>query len=146
MFKSIVWATDGGKHADEAFPLVKQLAQEGSAEITIVHVIERLEGAGAVGPPRRVDEDEVQADLEQRVQDLSSAGVRASVEVRGDVGARPAHETADVAREKNADLIVAGTHGRSGLVGLLLGSETQRLLHIAPCPVLVVPSGERKRA
>ncbi|MDQ6841033.1 MAG: universal stress protein [Actinomycetota bacterium] len=144
MFKSIVWATDGGEHADEAYPLVKQLAQVGNAEVTIVHVVERIEGAGAVGPPRRVDEDEVARDLEGRAQDLSSAGVTASVEIRGDVGARPAHETADVARKKSADLIVAGTHGRSGLAGLLLGSETQRLLHIAPCPVLVVPSRERR--
>lgn len=144
MFKSIVWATDGGEHADEAYPLVKQLAQDGNAEVTIVHVVERIEGAGAVGPPRRVDEDEVARDLERRAQDLSSAGVTASVEIRGDVGARPAHETADVARQKSADLIVAGTHGRSGLAGLLLGSETQRLLHIAPCPVLVVPSRERR--
>lgn len=144
MFKSIVWATDGGEHADEAYPLVKQLAQDGNAEVTIVHVVERIEGAGAVGPPRRVDEDEVARDLEGRAQDLSSAGVTASVEIRGDVGARPAHETADVARKKSADLIIAGTHGRSGLAGLLLGSETQRLLHIAPCPVLVVPSRERR--
>ena len=144
MFKSIVWATDGGEHADEAYPLVKQLAQDGNAEVTIVHVVERIEGAGAVGPPRRVDEDEVARDLERRAQDLSSAGVTASVEIRGDVGARPAHDTADVARKKSADLIVAGTHGRSGLAGLLLGSETQRLLHIAPCPVLVVPSRERR--
>jgi nucleotide-binding universal stress UspA family protein len=144
MFKAIVWATDGGEHADEAYPLVKQLAQDGNAEVTIVHVVERIEGAGAVGPPRRVDEDEVARDLEGRAQDLSSAGVTASVEIRGDVGARPAHETADVARKKSADLIVAGTHGRSGLAGLLLGSETQRLLHIAPCPVLVVPSRERR--
>jgi nucleotide-binding universal stress UspA family protein len=144
MFKAIVWATDGGEHADEAYPLVKQLAQDGNAEVTIVHVVERIEGAGAVGPPRRVDEDEVARDLEGRAQDLSSAGVTASVEIRGDVGARPAHETADVARKKSADLIIAGTHGRSGLAGLLLGSETQRLLHIAPCPVLVVPSRERR--
>jgi nucleotide-binding universal stress UspA family protein len=144
MFKSIVWATDGGEHADEAYPLVKQLAQDGNAEVTIVHVVERIEGAGAVGPPRRVDEDEVARDLEGRAQDLSSAGVTASVEIRGDVGARPAHETADVARKKSADLIVAGTLGRSRLAGLLLGSETQRLLHIAPCPVLVVPSRERR--
>jgi nucleotide-binding universal stress UspA family protein len=145
MFKSIVWATDGGEHADEAFPLVKQLAQDGSAEVTIVHVIERIEGGGAVGPPRRVDEDEIQANLEGRASDLSSAGISASVEIRGDVGARPAHEAADVARAKNADLIVAGTHGRSGLAGLLLGSETQRLLHLARCPVLIVPSAEMRR-
>jgi nucleotide-binding universal stress UspA family protein len=138
MFKSIVWAAHGPEHASQAFPIVKQLAEEGGGEVTIVHVIERVEAGGAVGPTRRVDEPQIQAELERLASDLSSAGVKASVEIRGDVGARPGHEIAEVARQKNADLIVAGTRGLSVIAGLLLGSETQRLLHIAPCPVLVI--------
>jgi nucleotide-binding universal stress UspA family protein len=47
---------------------------------------------------------------------------------------------ADVARDSGADLIVAGARGRTQLSGLLLGSVTQRLLHLGPCPVLVVPA------
>jgi nucleotide-binding universal stress UspA family protein len=140
MFKSIVWSTDGSEYAEQAFPLVVQLAKESGAEVTIAHVVERLEGAGAVGPPRRVDEAEIQAELKRRVEELSSEGIRASLEIRGDVGARPAHEVADIARQKNADLIVVGTRGLSVIAGLLLGSETQRLLHLAPCPVLAVPA------
>lgn len=140
MFKSIVWATDGSENAEKAYPVVKQLAQEGNAEVTIVHAVERVEGGGAIGPPRRVDEAQVQAELERRAQELSSDGVRASLEIKGEVGVRPAHAVAEVAQQKNADLIVAGTRGLGTLAGLLLGSETQRLLHIAPCPVLVVPS------
>ncbi len=140
MFKSIVWAIDGPEHADEAFPVVKEIAQEGGATITIVHVVERIGGLGAVGLPRRADEIEVQADLQRRAEELSSGGNSASVEIRGDVGARPAYEIVEIARQKGADLIVAGTRGLSPIGGLLLGSETQRLLHLAPCPVLVVPN------
>jgi nucleotide-binding universal stress UspA family protein len=62
------------------------------------------------------------------------------LKIVGDVGSRPAHEVANTAREVGADLIVVGTRGRTAIGGLLLGSVTNRLLHIAPCPVLVVPA------
>ena len=51
----------------------------------------------------------------------------------------PAHAIEEVAAEADADLIVAGTRGHSPVAGLLLGSVTQRLLHIARRPVLAVP-------
>ena len=48
---------------------------------------------------------------------------------------------ADFARRSQADVIVMGTRGRGQVAGLLLGSVTQRLLHLAHCPVLAVPPG-----
>lgn len=47
-----------------------------------------------------------------------------------------------LAKSESADVIVVGTRGHTALVGLLLGSVTQRLLLIAPCPVLAVPGAE----
>jgi len=140
MFKTIVWANDGSEPAGKALPLVKELAKEGGATVTIVHVVERIEGMGAVGVPHRADERDVQAHLRQLASDLSEEGINASLEIKGDVGAYPAHEVVDVARRVGADLIIAGTRGHTAIGGLLLGSVTNRLLHIAPCPVLVVPA------
>lgn len=143
MFKSIVWANDGSEAALRALPLVKELAHAGGASVTLVHVVERIEGSGAVGLPRRADEAEVQAQLRGLIDDLVKDGITASLEIKGDVGTRPAHEVVDLARKTDADLIVAGSRGQSPVAGLLLGSVTNRLLHIAPCPVLVVPPEPR---
>jgi nucleotide-binding universal stress UspA family protein len=143
MFKSIVWATDGSEHAEKAFSLVQQLAKEGGAKVTIVHAVERVEGIGGVSTaPRRVDEGELQEHFRELADQLKAEGIDAELTIRGDVGVRPANEVVKAAKEENADLIVAGSRGHSAIGGLLLGSVTNRLLHIAPCPVLVVPPTE----
>jgi nucleotide-binding universal stress UspA family protein len=61
-------------------------------------------------------------------------------------GTNAARVVADIAHEDDADVIVVGTRGHSPLVGALVGSVTQRLLHIAPCPVIAVPTGEHTHA
>jgi nucleotide-binding universal stress UspA family protein len=143
MFKSIVWANDGSEAAQRALPLVKELARADGATITIVHVVERVEGSGGIGPTRRVDEPELQAQLERLAGELEQEGLSVALYINSDVGARPAHEIIATVRERNADLIVVGSHGHTMIGGLLLGSVAYRLLHAAPCPVLVVPP-ERK--
>ena len=147
MFKSIVWATDGSEHADRALRYVTGLAQaEQGTSITIVHVAETGHGAGAAFLPRHGEERQIVHQLEEIADELRATGLSVSVEVRDKPGARPAHEIADIARKQGADLIVAGTRGLSALAGITLGSVTHRLLHIAPCPVLVVPLSEADRA
>jgi nucleotide-binding universal stress UspA family protein len=139
MFKSILWATDGSEHAARALPYVKDLAQAGDGtSITIAHVVETGHGAGAVFLPRRAEEDQIVKDLTRTTDELRANGFSVSLEINDEVGTRPAYEVAEIARRANADLIVAGSRGLSTLGGLLLGSVTHRLLHIAPCPVLVV--------
>jgi nucleotide-binding universal stress UspA family protein len=145
MYKAIIWSTDGSPNAERALPHVKELAKGEGATITIVHVVERIEGAGAVGPPLRADEAEVQSKLRKLAAGLSEEGFNVSLVIRGDVGARPAHEVLAAAQEVDADLIVVGSRGLGAITGLLLGSVAHRLLHIAPCPVLVVPPEDGQR-
>jgi len=57
-----------------------------------------------------------------------------------------AHLIADTAEEVRADVIVVGTRGHAPVAGLLLGSVVQRLLHVAHCPVLVVPATDGQAA
>ena len=147
MFKSIVWATDGSENAERALPYVQELAQAGeSVSITIVHVAELGYGAGAVFMPGRGEERQVVDRLREIADDLRQNGFTVSIEVRDEVGVRPAYEIAHIADRVGADLIIAGSRGLSTIGGLILGSVTHRLLHIARCPVLVVPPSEAERA
>jgi nucleotide-binding universal stress UspA family protein len=138
MFKKIVWATDGSEAADKALPYVEGLAKSTGAAVEVVHVVEYLVGPKS-GEPLDPAEPETKAKLDKQVADLTASGIDASLTVVAGYNRVAAHAVADVAKESGADLIVVGTHGHSAFSGLVLGSVTQRLLHIAPCPVLAVP-------
>ena len=140
MFKAIVLALDGSETAKRAIPIATELAKERNGKIVIAHVEERMATKGRAA--LHVDEDQVQSELQTLVKDLEADGIDATIEM-GDVmagGSGVSHAIADIAEKSNADLIVAGTRGHSPVEGLLLGSVTQRLLHIAKQPLLVVPA------
>ncbi len=75
------------------------------------------------------------------VSDVTESGIRAVLRVVNFPGMQPAQSIADLANEVGADLIVVGTRGQSPTVGVFAGSVAQRLLQVAPCPVLAVPPG-----
>jgi nucleotide-binding universal stress UspA family protein len=81
------------------------------------------------------------ADEGRRLEELCrGAAVRAHVSVRRHVAVdRPDHAILSMAREFQSDLVVIGTRRRTGWERALLGSLTDRIVHFAPCPVLVVP-------
>jgi nucleotide-binding universal stress UspA family protein len=140
MFNTIVWATDGSENADRALSMAKALARENGASLVAVHIVERY--ATKAGLAVYADEEEVEAKLKRVVEGLSGERLDASLKIVSHVGPQPAHEIADLAREVGANLIVVGTRGHAALSGLLLGSVTLRLLHVAPCPVLAVPASQ----
>ncbi|MBV8220869.1 MAG: universal stress protein [Solirubrobacterales bacterium] len=140
MYKRVMWATDGSEAADRALAHAKELAADGGGSVTTVYCEEFTLPSKAGGSfPIHADESKVQDKIRRQVAELSSSGTRATLEMtRSRVGGA-AHAIADVAAQEHSDLIVVGTRGRTALAGLLLGGVTQRLLHIAPCPVLAVP-------
>ena len=147
MFKKVTWATDGSEAADQALPLARTLAQEGGGELLVIHCVERTEpfrtgGAYEAHP----DEAELKAKIEGQVAELSKSGVSATLEFTEARAGGAAHAVAEVAESRGADVIAVGTRGQTPLGGLLLGSVTQRLLQIAPCAVLAVPSTSAARS
>ena len=141
VFKTIVLALDGSEESRQAVPLATELARQNGARIVIAHVQQDVVGKG--GGPIVATEDEIQAEIRKQAEELSADGIETSVEMREVMLGGPAHAIVEIAEGANADLIVAGTRGHSALAGLLLGSVTQRLLHIARCPVLVAPPTDR---
>jgi nucleotide-binding universal stress UspA family protein len=138
MFKVVVLGLDGSEISDRAIPVALELALKDGGRIEVVHVRELMAGR-AGGYPVNPDEDEVEEKVRRQVAELNTVGVKANLHLVTTVTHGPAHDIADVAEELDADVIAVGTRGHSPVAGLLLGSVTQRLLHIAPCPVLAVP-------
>jgi len=138
MFTVIVWASDGSEHSDRALDYARQVAEASSAKLIAVHVREITVGRSA-GYPVQIDEDQIETKIQSQAKDLKDAGIDARYEQVGAAYGGAAHGIADLASADGADLIVVGTRGQSPVAGLLLGAVTQRLLHIATCPVLAVP-------
>ena len=139
VFKVIIWATDGSSGAEQALPFARDLAQAHGARLIVVNVDEFGVGRGGTYSVN-VDQDEVLAAIRKHVEALKQEGLNATLQAARVSMGGAAHVIAEIADKEGADLIVAGTRGHGPLSGLLLGSVTQRLLHIAHCPVLVVPS------
>ena len=125
--RHIVVGTDGSRFADAAAVTATGLAQFCGAKVTVVSVT-----TPSHGPERRA---EAQTAVDLAVSHMQSKGVNAEGLV---LEGQPAMTIVDVARERNADLIVTGSHGRSALERVLLGSTSERILSETPCAVLVV--------
>jgi nucleotide-binding universal stress UspA family protein len=135
--RTILHPTDFYTSSDYAFRLACALASDHQARLVPLHVVT----SSPVAMPTEVMTDERFDSYTQHLwtalQRLRAPDARVPVEHRLAVG-DPATEILKLAAEIRADLIVMGTHGRSGLGRLLLGSVAEGVLREAPCPVLTV--------
>lgn len=140
--RRILHPTDFSSSSDAALRLAAVLAQDHDAEIILLHVIEPppVGSSGAVpAPPPGLPSS--RAKVEQRLQALAATLPELRTECR--VAEGPAADAIlDAARETGGDVIVMGTHGRTGLARLLVGSVAEQVVRRAPCPVLTVKSPE----
>lgn len=125
--RRIILATDGSRPAEAAAVTGMRLAQACKTPITAVSVT-----TPSHGPERR-------AEAEQAVQRVVKHMKTEGIEAEGRVPhGRPDEMVVSVAYEQNADLIITGSHGRTGLDRVLIGSTTERILNQTPSAVLVV--------
>jgi nucleotide-binding universal stress UspA family protein len=138
MYKTIIWGTDGSSEADRALPTVIDLATRPGAKLTVVHVDEHFYGGRSSGNSVFADEPDLREKIQKQVDDFRKAGIDTDFQVLAKTDGEPADAIAEIAGTIHADVIVVATRGHGRLAGALLGSVAQRLLHVAPCPVLVI--------
>jgi nucleotide-binding universal stress UspA family protein len=135
-------AVDGSDHARRAIDAVAGMARAGAPlEVTLLHVREE---PIIYGDLPVVSIDEIEA-TQKMIQDKLLAEAESHARKSG-LTLRPtqramglaAPEIVRVATEMQADQVVMGTHGRGAMGTLFLGSVSQRVIHLAPMPVLLV--------
>jgi nucleotide-binding universal stress UspA family protein len=144
--KNIICTTDFSDFSNHAVPFGIALAREFGAKLYLCHVIDlssvTMYGEGFLDPLeiKTKISDHVYDHLEKLIDDQPVDWEPLSPE--GHI----ADEIALMAEEKDVDLVVSATHGRSGLKRLILGSVTERLMRTLPCPLFVVSSPEQDSA
>jgi nucleotide-binding universal stress UspA family protein len=126
---------DFSEPANQALEYAIRLARQLQARLTLLHVIHlpSVGGADLLAYMAHVETSAQQA-MEECLQRVQHAGIPGkSLFVQG----VPWQEIVDKAKATQADLIVMSTHGRSGFQHLVLGSVAERVVRLAPCPVLV---------
>ncbi|HMK47403.1 MAG TPA: universal stress protein [Methanocella sp.] len=140
IFKKILIATDGSKRTQSAVETGIELARQHKSKIYAVYVVDTVTFTSI---PMDVtwenmyqllkDEGE---DAVTRVRDVAQ-GLDLETHV---LEGNPAVEITRFAMDNGVDLIVVGTLGKSGIDRILLGSVAEKVVRIAPCPVLVIKS------
>jgi nucleotide-binding universal stress UspA family protein len=141
MFTNILLATDGSDCALKAARSAATLAKQFGGKLTVLNVYQPTPTYVALGEPPTIGMDP------DMIDDVQKAVVDHTAAVVDETGAPhaactaigyPAEEIVRVAEELHCDLIVVGSRGHSMFQSLLLGSTSDRVLHHAHCPVLVV--------
>lgn len=151
-FSKILAPTDFSEDSKNALSYVVELANKFGSEVLLMHVdqplapvmVGDLSPGFDIGTVNRIAEEQrlmALKELDQEIARLRDAGLKARSLMR--VGS-PFLEIIHAAQGENADLIVMGTHGRSGLAHVLMGSVAERVVNKAPCPVLTVRHPDRK--
>lgn len=148
MYKILI-ATDGSKISQNAVNYVMNLLenqQKDNVEVSVISVYNSGLGSSgkAIIPKKEYARviEYAKAQAEQAVNSIAAVLEKKGIKVNKSVEeGDPAQVIAKVAKSINADQIVMGTRGLSDLKGMLMGSVSRKVVHLAHCPVVLVKSG-----
>jgi nucleotide-binding universal stress UspA family protein len=135
-WKSIIFATDGSKYCEAATNKVIDFAKSYGSEVKVISAVDVTEEFMARAPG--AVEDLVKK-AKEIVEDVKKKASSEGIKVEGIVREGDAYKViVNIAKKQKANAVIMGSHGRTGLKRLLMGSVTERVIGHAPCPVLVV--------
>lgn len=141
---TIIFATDFSESSEAALQYATVFASAKNARLLIVHVDDETPGlvVGDVGYGYLPQIDRIAQEQLEQLEGIKppSAGVVFEHHFLRGIAA---DEIIKFSQEQQADLIVIGTHGTSGIGQLLLGSVAEEIVRRAPCPVLTIQTGSR---
>lgn len=136
MFKTILVTTDFSANSAVAVRPAIEIACRFEGHLVLVHA---LEGASAEAQVAAEEQAELAAIAREQLHEFGTKEIGSRAPWTADVVFGPPYlAITDAAERHGADLIVLATHGRTGLVHLLLGSVAERVARMATCPVLTV--------
>jgi len=135
-WKNVLFATDGSKYSEAATNRAIGFAKSYGSEVKVISVVDVTEEFIARAPGALEDLVKKAKDIVEDVKKkASSEGIKAEGIVREGEAFKV---ITDIASKEKSGVIVMGSHGRTGLRRLLMGSVTEKVIGYAPCPVLVV--------
>lgn len=145
--KKILFCTDFSENSRPAWGLAVEYAQSFGAQLLILHVIDYKDFPGYVDWIEKLREilAEVERMANERLQSMAKECADKVKEVKTFCRTGvTAQEIVTVAQEQGAELIVVGTHGRTGVKHLVMGSVARSVLRTAHLPVLIVEGPPEK--
>lgn len=138
MYDDILVPTDGSQGAAAALEHAIEIASQWGGTVHTLYVVDtRLARSG---PARET----LRREGRQAVRDVEVAGAQAGLTVETDIREGNPHETIlSYVEEQDIDIVVMGTHGRTGIGRVLMGSVAERVGRRSPVPVLTVRAGGR---
>ena len=144
MFAKILYPTDFSDVSKKALNFIKQLKDAGTKEVIVLHVIDEREIEHIAHLPEVIiDPKEVEKKMKQNAQKqmkeiedaLKSVGLRVQTQIDKGV---PFTDILKVEKEENVSVVVLGSHGKSCVSEMLLGSVSEKVIRKSTKPVLVV--------
>lgn len=142
MIKKILYPTDFSDVARKAIAYIGSLKNAGATEVVIVHVIDRrnfdmLAGHMSLdfGEIQKAFEETAAREMQGIAEELKAQGYEVKSRIETGI---PFREILRLSEEENVSVIVMGSHGKSNLTDMLIGSVAEKVIRKSPKPVLIV--------